>query len=103
MNIMYVVEVVTSVGPISESRKNEIHGIMTKRGPLTFGIVCITAFPDRKAFRRFVNDIAWETKVWIAAEQFGIIHFDLIARTLSWMVMCSDRSCVCDESSDPTD
>jgi hypothetical protein len=82
MNIMYVVEVVTSVGPMSESRKNEIYGIMTKRGPLTFGIVYLTAFPDRKAFRRFVNDIAWETKVWIAAERFGIIHFDLIARTL---------------------
>jgi len=82
MNIVYVVEAVTSVGPVSESRKKEIHSIMTKRGPLKFGVVCVTAFPDRRAFRRFVSDIAWETKVWIAAERFGIIHFDLIARTL---------------------
>ena len=55
---------------------------MTKRGPFKFGLVYITAFPDRRAFRRFVTDIAWETKVWIAAEQFGIIHFDLIAQSL---------------------
>ncbi len=82
MNIVYVVEVVTSVGPVSDSRKKEIHGIMTKRGPLKSGLVYVTAFPDRQAFRRFVSDIAWETKVWIAAEQFGIIHFDLMARTL---------------------
>jgi len=82
MNIVYVVEVVTSVGPVSESRKKEIHGIMTKRGPLKFGLVYITAFPTRQAFRRFVVDIAWETKVWIATEQFGIIHFDLIAQSL---------------------
>jgi hypothetical protein len=82
MNIVYVVEVVTSVGPVSESRKKEIHNIMTKRGSLTFGVVYITAFPDRKVFRRFVTDIAWETKVWIAAEQFGIIHFDFIARAI---------------------
>lgn len=82
MNIVYVIEVVTSAGPVSESRKKEIHGILTKRGPLTFGTVYITAFPDRQIFRRFVVDIAWETKVWIAAEQFGIIHFDLITRAL---------------------
>lgn len=82
MNIVYVIEVATSVGPVSESRKKEIHSILTKRGPLTFGAVYITAFPDRQSFRRFVVDIAWETKVWIAAEQFGIIHFDLITRAL---------------------
>jgi len=82
MNIVYVIEVVTSVGPISASRKKEIHGILTKRGPLAFGVVYITAFPDRHTFRRFVIDIEWETKVWIATEQFGIIHFDLIGRTL---------------------
>lgn len=82
MNIVYVVEAVTSVGPVSESRKKEVHSILTKRSPLAFGVVYITAFPDRQTFRRFVIDIAWETKVWIAAEQFGIIHFDLIARTL---------------------
>ncbi len=53
-----------------------------ERGPLTFGVVYATAFPDRQTFRRFVVDIAWETKVWIAAEQFGIIHFDLISQAL---------------------
>ncbi len=82
MNIVYVVEAVTSVGPFSESRKAEVQAILTKKEPITFGVVHITAFPDRAVFRRFVADIAWETKVWISAEHYGIIHFDLIQKTL---------------------
>jgi adenine-specific DNA-methyltransferase len=82
MNIVYVIEVVTSVGPVSQSRKQELNNLLMKKGALTFGLVYITAFPDRKTLRRFITDIAWETKVWIAEEHFGIINFDLIARTL---------------------
>ncbi len=82
MNIVYPIEVVTSVGPFSESRKEEVHAILSKRSPIQFGEVYITAFPDRNVLRRFVADIAWETKVWIAAEHYGIIHFDMIPNTL---------------------
>jgi adenine-specific DNA-methyltransferase len=82
MNIIYPIEVVTSVGPFSESRKEEVRAILSKRGPIQYGVVCITAFPDRAVLRRFVADIAWETKVWIAAEHYGIIHFDMIQKAL---------------------
>jgi len=34
-----------------------------------------TAFPDRKTLRRFVEEIAWGTQVWIAAEPYGLIIF----------------------------
>jgi len=82
MNIVYPIEVVTSVGPFSETRKAEVQAILSKKGPIRFGTVCITAFPDRSVLRRFIVDIAWETKVWIAAEHYGIIHFDMIQSTL---------------------
>ena len=82
MNIIYPIEVVTSVGPFSESRKEEVRTILSKRGQIQFGMVCISAFPDRAVLRRFIADIAWETKVWIAAEHYGIIHFDMIQKTL---------------------
>lgn len=82
MNIMYPIEVVTSVGPFSESRKEEVRAILSKHSPIKYGMVCISAFPDRTVLRRFIADIAWETKVWIAAEHYGIIHFDMIQKAL---------------------
>ena len=36
----------------------------------------MTAFPDRKIFRKFVTDLAWETEVWIAESPDHLIHFD---------------------------
>lgn len=82
MNIVYVIEVVTSVGPVSQSRKQELSNLLMKKSALTFGLVYVTAFPDRRTLRKFIADIAWETKAWIAEEHFGIINFDLIAGTL---------------------
>jgi adenine-specific DNA-methyltransferase len=35
----------------------------------------LTAFPSRKDLRRFVEDIAWGTGVWIADEPWNVIHF----------------------------
>ncbi|MBU0711633.1 hypothetical protein KKA87_06895 [bacterium] len=82
-NILYIIESVTSVGPVNETRKEEIKRLLTKKlKKLTYGLVLITAFPDRKTFRRFVEEIAWGTKVWIAEEHFGIIHFELIHQSL---------------------
>ncbi len=82
-NIIYAIESVTSVGPVNEIRKEEIKRLLTKKAKkLTYGLVMITAFPDRKTFRKFVGDIAWGTKVWIAEEYFGIIHFELINQSL---------------------
>jgi len=71
-----VVESVTSVGPISDARRDEIVKVLEKQTPLAKKLVLITAFPDRATFRKFVADIAWGTAVWIAEEGFGIIRFE---------------------------
>jgi type II restriction enzyme len=31
---------------------------------------------DRKTFRKFAPEIAWETEVWIAESPDHLIHFD---------------------------
>jgi hypothetical protein len=75
---IFVMESVTSVGPVSNVRRAEIDAILEKHQPLTLQVVYTTAFPDRETFRRFVSEIAWNSYVWIANEGLGIIHFDTL-------------------------
>ena len=70
---LFFIEAVTSVGPISAKRKLEIE-------PMTInckaGRVYVTAFPDNRTFKRFVDQLAWETEVWIADNPDHMIHFN---------------------------
>ena len=70
-----VIESVTSVGPVEESRKKEIESVINKKTGKNYSIVYITAFLDRKTFARFAGIIATETYVWIAAEPDQLIHY----------------------------
>ncbi len=74
-NIVYVVEAVTRAGPIDEARITDIEQTLLAGRKPGFGLEYFTAFPDRGTFRRFVEDIAWGTQVWLAAEPFGLILF----------------------------
>lgn len=38
--------------------------------------VYVTAFVDVREYRRHVEDIAWETEVWIAESPDHLIHYD---------------------------
>lgn len=38
--------------------------------------VYISAFPDKKTFTHYAQDIAWETEVWIADNLSHMIHFN---------------------------
>lgn len=70
---LFLVEVVTSHGPISPTRLIELEDF-TKDCPC--GIVYVTAFPDNKEFRKHSGDIAWETEVWLANSPDHMIHFN---------------------------
>jgi hypothetical protein len=72
-NWLYFIEAVTSVGPISVKRMQEI-GDMTAE--CTAGKIYITAFPDRKLYKRFVDQLAWETEIWIADNPDHMIHLN---------------------------
>ena len=41
-----------------------------------YGIVYVTAFPDAKEFKKHVDDIAWETEVWLSDTPDHMIHFN---------------------------
>jgi len=72
---LMVVEAVTSVGPITANRLAQLREFA--RGPIRLGIRVeyLTAFPGRKDLRRFLEEIAWSTSVWVADEPYNLIHF----------------------------
>ncbi len=72
-NWLYLIEAVYSSGPITPLR---LHRLKMLTKGCTAEIIYVTAFPDRKTFRKFVADVAWETEVWIAEEPDHLIHFD---------------------------
>jgi len=39
-------------------------------------LVFVTAFLDRHAMLKYLNDISWETEVWIADSPSHLIHFN---------------------------
>ena len=76
---LLVVEAVVSSGPISTGRLAQLQELTASSRSLGVRVVYVSAFPSRRVFRRFVEDIAWGSSVWIADEPYNIVHFDLIA------------------------
>jgi len=72
-NWLFLVEAVTSHGPVSPKRVEELE--FTLKNCVATRIY-VSAFPDFKQFKRHANDIAWETEVWIAEFPDHMIHFD---------------------------
>lgn len=70
---IYFVESVTSVGPMDPKRILEITE-MTK--DVTAGKIFVTAFLDFKTYKRFAEELAWETEVWIAEMPEHMIHLN---------------------------
>lgn len=70
---IYFIEAVTSVGPISPKRIVEITD-MTKNCKL--GKIYVTAFLDMKTFKRFTEQLAWETEVWLSEMPDHMIHLN---------------------------
>jgi adenine-specific DNA-methyltransferase len=70
---LYLVESVTSVGPVDGKRHAELTFLF---GKAKAGLVFVTAFPSRQLMARFLPDIAWETEVWCADNPSHMIHFN---------------------------
>ena len=68
-----LIEAVTSHGPVSPKRKHELDAVL-KDCPLTR--IYVSAFPSFTEFKRHLNDIAWETEVWVAEIPDHMIHFN---------------------------
>lgn len=73
-NWIFFIEAVTSVGPISVKRRDDINAMLEN---CNCGIVYVTAFLDMgKIFKSFINEIAWETEIWIADNPDHMIHLN---------------------------
>ncbi|MCI5916913.1 MAG: restriction endonuclease [Bacteroidales bacterium] len=70
---IYFVEAVTSVGPMNPKRIIEIE---TMTGNVTAGKIYVTAFLDFATFKKFSEQLAWETEVWIADMPDHMIHLN---------------------------
>ena len=72
-NWLFLVESVTSHGPVDGKRYEELTKLCAgvKADP-----VYVTAFPDRASMRQFLAEIAWETEVWVADSPSHLIHFN---------------------------
>jgi hypothetical protein len=70
---LFLIEAVTSHGPISPKRWIELEEAFEQ---CTVGLVYVTAFPNQALFRKNAADIAWETEVWIADNPDHMIHFN---------------------------
>lgn len=72
-NWLLLIEAVTSHGPVDAKRHNELARLFSGTKA---GLVYVTAFPNRGVMAKYINDIAWETDVWVADAPSHLIHFD---------------------------
>lgn len=72
-NWLYLVEAVTSHGPVSPKRKFELGQLLQH---CKSGLIFVTAFLNGKEFKRHATQIAWETEVWIAEMPEHMLHYN---------------------------
>lgn len=72
-NWLVLIEAVTSHGPVNPKRRQELKELFTGS---TVGLVFVTAFLDRRTMVKYLDDISWETEVWIAESPTHLIHFN---------------------------
>lgn len=72
-NWLYLIEAVTSHGPMSPKRIMELEDFLEE---CEAGKIYVSAFPDFSEFKKHTNDIAWDTEVWIMEFPEHMIHFN---------------------------
>ena len=70
---LFFVECVTTVGPVDPKRKNDIENMTNG---VDAGNIYVTAFPNFATYKKFSQDLAWETEVWIAEMPEHLIHLN---------------------------
>ena len=68
-----LVEAVTSHGPVNPKRRLELSELFAESRA---GIVYVTAFMNRRTMLKYLDEISWETEVWIAESPTHLIHFN---------------------------
>lgn len=72
-NRIILIEAVTSHGPVSPKRHYELEQVLSSCNP---NKIYVSAFLDFKEFKRHIEEIAWETEVWLLEMKDHMIHFN---------------------------
>lgn len=70
---LVLIEAVTSHGPVNPKRHRELKELFKNSRA---GLVFVTAFKSRRALVKYLDDISWETEVWVADAPDHLIHFN---------------------------
>jgi hypothetical protein len=70
---LILVEAVTSHGPVDAKRHQELSELFKNSNA---GLVFVSAFPNRRIFKKYAETISWETEVWIADNPGHLIHYN---------------------------
>ena len=70
---LFLMEAVTSHGPMTPKRIVELDEMLEK---CSAHKVYVSVFPDVIEFRKHLNEIAWETEVWLCDTPNHMIHFN---------------------------
>lgn len=72
-NHIILIEVVTSHGPLSPKRQMELEKVLEN---CKASRIYMSVFPDFHEFKKHIDNVAWETEVWIASNPDHMIHFN---------------------------
>jgi type II restriction enzyme len=72
-NWLVLIEAVTSHGSVNPKRRLELSQLFAESKA---GIVYVTAFMNRRTMLKYLDEISWETEVWIAESPTHLIHFN---------------------------
>ncbi len=70
---LFLIEAVTTHGPISSKRQFELEKLFEK---CKANKIYVTAFLDFVTYKKYANEIAWDTEVWITEVPSHMIHFN---------------------------
>ena len=70
---LFFIEAVHTSNPISRLRHLMLEKVSSR---CPYGKVFVTAFATLDAFKKWCNDLSWETEVWISSEPEHMIHFN---------------------------
>ena len=72
-NWLVLIEAVTSHGPVNPKRRQELKALFAGAKA---GLVFVTAFHNRHKMMKYLDDLSWETEVWVAESPTHLIHFN---------------------------
>ena len=70
---LFLIEAVTAHGPLSPKRQIELEETLKYSSAKR---IYVSAFPDFREFKRHIDNIAWDTEVWIENNPDHMIHFN---------------------------